>query len=446
MKRFIAIFLIIQLMLLAGCALPFFGKSKNEPSSLAEGQEMMQMPADDSSKTTGGGSMNISGSGIAAGAGGNGGMDNSSAAVSGGAINGNAGTSGNTGDSVIAPGTSASSGMSDASSLTTDNASSISEAQGDALNGSKPEGTGVMAAESGSGSSANYSEPRRPVIVYYQDGDGYLVPMTRWIEPQQGIARATINLIVDSALNREEIAYYGVFPVLPADTEILGIDIRNGIAVVDFSRNLLNYGSVKAERNIIASIVYTLTEFDTIYGVRILINGYPQGIMKYGSDLTGELGREDVAINAEPSVLTSNREKEDVFFLKQANTWYTYPVPVTMVSTGGSGSRPEELVKLLLSTVSKDGLDSEMPGGVKLLGTSTKDGVITLNFSSEFANYGGTAREEGILKQLAYTLRQCKDIKKIKLQVEGREAVLPEGTDISDGLSIPVTVNDVMDR
>jgi germination protein M len=270
--------------------------------------------------------------------------------------------------------------------------------------------------------------------------------MTRWIESQQGIARAAVGLIVDSALNREEIVYYGVYPVLPADTEILGIDIRNGIAVIDFSRNLLNYGNVKAERNIIASIVYTLTEFDTIYGVRILINGYPQGVMKYGSDLTYELGREDVAINAEPSVLVSDREKEDVFFLKKANTGYTYPVPVTMVSAGGPGSRPEELVKLLLSTVSKDGLDSEMPVGAVLLGTSTKDGVITLNFSSKFVNNGGTSREEGILKQLAYTLRQCKDIKKIKLQVEGREAVLPEGTDISDGLAIPVTVNDVMDR
>lgn len=452
MKRFIAVFLIIQLMLLAGCALPFFGDPKNEPSSLAEGQEMVQIPADDSSKTTGGGSVNISGPGISAGVGSNGETDNT-AAVSGGAINGNTGTSGNavnsgnTGDSGIASDTTAAPGMSaDASSVTTDNASSISEAQGDALNGVMPEGTGVMGAESGSGSSANYSEPRRPVTVYYQDGDGYLVPMTRWIEPQQGIARAAVSLIVDSALNREEISYYGVYPVLPADTEILGIDIRNGIAVIDFSRNLLNYGSVKAERNIISSIVYTLTEFDTIYGVRILINGYPQGVMKYGSDLACELGREDVAVNAEPSVLISGREKEDIFFLKQANTWYTYPVPVSMVSSGGSGNRPEELVKLLLSTASKDGLDSEMPGGSMLLGTSTKDGVITLNFSREFVNYGGTSREEGILKQLAYTLRQCKDIKKIKLQVEGREAVLPEGTDISDGLAIPLTVNDVMDR
>ena len=332
-----------------------------------------------------------------------------------------------------------------AASPASDNASSISETPGDTLNDAASGGTGVMSAESGF-DSVDYSEPRRPVTVYYQDGDGFLVPMTRWIEPQQGIARAAVSLIVDSALNREEIAYYGVYPVLPADTEILGIDIRNGIAVIDFNRNLLNYGSVKAERNIIASIVYTLTEFDTINGVRILINGYPQGVMKYGSDLTNELGREDIAINAGSTVLTNNTAKEDIFLLKQANTWYTYPVPMTMVSTGGSGSRPEGLVKLLLNAVSKDGLDSEMPDGAVLLGTSIKDGVITLNFNSEFTNYGGTAREEGILKQLAYTLRQCKDIKKIKILVEGRETELPEGTDISGGLAIPVTVNDVMDR
>ena len=441
MKRFIAVFLIIQLILLTGCTFPFFGKSKDDTSSIAEGQDMVQASEDDRLKVTDGGSINISGSGIGTNAGSNERTDNTTAAASEGAISANSGNSG------IAPATSASPGMPvDASSLTTDNASSISEAQGDPPNGTSPDSTGVMAAESGSGSSTYYSESRRPVTVYYQDGDGYLVPMTRWIEPQQGIARAAISLIVDSALNREEIAYYGVYPVLPAYTEILGIDIRNGIAAIDFSRNLLNYKNVKAERDIIASIVYTLTEFDTIYGVRILINGYPQGVMKYGSDLTYELGREDVAINAEPTLLKNNWSKEDVFLLKQANTWYTYPVPVTMVSAGGSGSRPEELVKLLLNAVSKNGLDSEMPNGAVLLGSSIKDGVITLNFSSEFTDYGGTAREEGILKQLAYTLRQCKDIKKIKLLVEGRETQLPEGTDISGGLAIPVTVNDVMDR
>ncbi|HEX2945975.1 MAG TPA: GerMN domain-containing protein [Clostridia bacterium] len=460
MKRLIVVFLTIQLILLAGCTFPFFGGSKDEPSSIAEGQDMVKIDESGQTGSNAGASTNTAATGIGtdkvAGTGTDNadgtradkatgtGTDNAAgttATSSGSAISAN---TGNAGISDLQP---AASGLSaDASSLTTDNASSLSETQGVPLNGTTPDSTGVMGAESGSDSSALYSEPRRPVTVYYQDGDGYLIPMTRWIEPQQGIARAAVSLITDSALNREEIAYYGVYPVLPADTEVLGIDIRNGTAVIDFSRKLLNYGSAKAERNIIASIVYTLTEFETINSVRILINGYEQGVMKYGTDLASALGREEVAINADPSVLANDKDKADVFLLKQANTWYTYPVPVTVTSTGGSANRPEELVKLLLDTVSKDGLTSEMPDGAALLGTSLKDGVITLDFSGEFTDYGGTAREEGILKQLAYTLRQCKDIKKIRILVEGRETQLPEGTDISGGLSVPITVNDVMDR
>jgi germination protein M len=360
------------------------------------------------------------------------------AATTGSAANTNTGSSGITTDATSSSGLSG-----DASSLSTDSTSPINGNKGyDAEN----DDTGVLAAESGSDSSTYYSEPRRSIIVYYQDGDGCLVPMTRWIEPQQGIARAAISLITDSALNREEISYYGVYPVLPADTEILGIDIRNGAAVIDFSRNLLNYGSATAERNIVASIVYTLTEFDTISSVRILINGYTQGIMKYGTDISNELDRDDVAVNADISAILKDKDKADVFLLKQANTWYTYPVPVSVVAEDESGNRPEELVKLLLASDSKDGLISEMPDGATLLGTDVKEGVISLNFSREFLAYGGTSKEEGILKQLAYTLRQFKDIKKIKILVEGRETQLPEGTDISDGLAVPATVNDVMDR
>lgn len=418
MKRFIAVLLIIQMILLAGCTIPFFGKSKDGTSPIAEGQEMVQA-----------GEGNVNGSGVGVDKGSAGDSDYMTAATTGSAANAGTGSPGSTAQPASSSGISG-----DASSQTTDGAS--------AMNGD----VGVLAAENGPDSSAYYSEPRRSITVYYQDGDGCLVPMTRWIEPQQGIARAAIGLITDSALNREEISYYGVYPVLPADTAVLGIDIRDGIAVIDFSRNLLNYGSAKAERNIVASIVYTLTEFGTISGVRILINGYPQGIMKYGTDISYDLGREDVAVNADISALSKDKKKADVFLLKQANTWYTYPVPVSVVASEGSGSRPEELVKLLLNTVSRDGLTSEMPDGAILLGTSIKDGVISLNFSKEFLAYGGTAREEGILKQLAYTLRQCKDIKKIKLLVEGREAQLPEGTDISGGLSVPLTVNDVMDR
>lgn len=306
--------------------------------------------------------------------------------------------------------------------------------------------SGVLAAQSNSGSSAFFSEPRRAVTVYYQDGDGCIVPMTRWIEMQPGIARASLSLVIDSALTREELVYYGVYPVLPENTEILGIDLRNGTAVIDFNRYLLNYDSALSERNIVASIVYTLTEFDTIEQVRILVNGYPQGILKYGTDLGKPLGRENVMINADVALTPVEMAKVDVFLMKQANIGFIYPVPVSLADATDADDMPEILVKQLLAAESRNGLVNEIPEGVTLLGVNVVNGTITLNFSEEFANYGGSAREEGILKQLAYTLGQCSGIRRIKLLISGRHAELPEGADISEGLVIPATINDVIDR
>lgn len=291
-----------------------------------------------------------------------------------------------------------------------------------------------------------FTEKRIPVTVYYQDGDGYLIPMTRWIQFQQGMGRVAVSLCIDSAIAREEVAYYGVYPVIPEKTEVQGIDIRDGIATIDFNRHLLNYSDKEAERNIIASIIYMLTEFKTIDKVRILINGYRQEVLKYGTDVSEALGREDIMINTDAFLPETGSDKVDVFLFKKANEGFTYIVPVSVKETEMADSEPEMLVKQLLGVSAYGSLFNEIPEGVELLKYSTKFDVLTLDFSEEITEYGGNAREEGILKQLAYTVRQLDGIKRLKILVEGQKAELPEGTDISSGLAIPATINDVMDR
>ncbi len=441
MRRFIVVFLAIHMLLLTGCTIPFFGKSENDPTVVTDESGLVSVDDNDREGEQIGG---LDGAGTDLG------IDSESSSDS---------------ESVADLESTADTGYGfpDNDGLVADDAAELPETETTGTTGATgeeaadsvlyitdPTGTGdetgVLAAQSDSGSSVFFSEPRRSVTVYYQDGDGYLVPMTRWIETQPGIARASLNLVIDSALNREELAYYGVYPVIPENTEIQGIDIREGIATVDFNRHLLNYDSALSERNIVASIVYTMTEFETIERVRILINGYPQGFLKYGTDLGKPLGRDDVMINGELALTPAETSKVDVFMMKQANTGFIYPVPLSAVDTTDADYLPEILVKQLLDTKTEGLLVSEIPQDVVLLDTSIVNGIITLNFSEEFMNYGGTAREEGILKQLAYTLRQCNGIRRLRIIVGGREVELPEGTDISQGLAIPVTINDVIDR
>ncbi|MGI6668781.1 MAG: GerMN domain-containing protein [Acetivibrionales bacterium] len=441
MKKYMVVLLAIQVLMLSACSLPFWGGSRNEPSAIAEDQDMIYVPQSENAGNPGEDENYGVKSGLDGTAGG--GWRNDVKDYAGGTgINGL--------DDVNPDGFPDPYGKADKEAM-----GDIDGKAGDSSSVQTDTGKGVAGAslqeppagfDPGSGSNISFTEPRRPVTVYYQDGGGCIIPMTRWIKPQPGVARAAVSLAIDNALVREELAYYGVCPVIPAGTEILGIDVRDGIAVIDFNRRILDYGSPESERNIITSIVYTMTEFDTIDKVQVLANGYPLGILKYGTDVTGPLGREDIAINADPSVLYADEGKVDIYLLKRVNTGFTYPVPVSVPSNYRITNLPELLVKQLLYTKAGDGLYSEMPDGAYLLSSVYDNGTIILNISSEFLNYGGSAREEHILKQLAYTLRQCKDVRKIKIMVDGHETELPEGTDISGGILVPAVINDVIDR
>ncbi|MGE5614621.1 MAG: GerMN domain-containing protein [Bacillota bacterium] len=417
MKRFIVILLAIQTLMLSACSLPFFGRSANEPSAIAEDQEMIYArdsedagsPDEDASRAAESG-------------------------LDGADSRGSQALDGKTGAEAADDGIDGKTGVDGVQT------SAGTDVAGTAVQEFLPD------FDPGRDANASYAEPRRPVTVYYQDSEGCIIPMTRWIKPQPGIARAAVSLAIDNALVREELSYYGVYPVIPAGTEILGIDVRDGVAVIDFNRRILDYGSPESERNIVASVVYTMTEFDTIDKVQILVNGYTLGILKYGTDISGALGREDIAINADSSVLSASEGKVDIYLLKQVNTGFTYPVPVSVPNNSRTANLPELLVKQLFYAEAEDGLFSEMPDGAYLLGSVYDNGTIILNVSSEFLNYGGSTREEFILKQLAYTLRQCKGVRKIKIMADGREVELPEGTDISGGILVPATINDVIDR
>ena len=67
----------------------------------------------------------------------------------------------------------------------------------------------------------------------------------------------------------------GLVTVIPAGTKLKGFSVRNGVAYVDVSGEILkttNRGSAN-ESLIVASIVNTLTEFPGIQKVQILVEG-----------------------------------------------------------------------------------------------------------------------------------------------------------------------------
>lgn len=331
----------------------------------------------------------------------------------------------------------------------TDGITAVQESRKEEIGGVQGD---LPAADDNKGVSDKNSYPGDDVKMltitpYYQDKDGCVIPVSRKIAKQEGVARAAVNCLIDSSTNREELEYYGLYPVLPMGTEILGLNLKEGMAVIDFNKRILEYGSEANERSIVTSLVYTLTEFKTIKDVKIMINGYAAGKLKYGTDVSGILNRGNILANKNRVSLKEGLAKTDIYVFKTVKDGFSYLLPVS-VEFEGSGNKnlPGRIVELLGSQPADGSLYSEVPKDTKLIGYSVNSNLLTLNFSGELLNYGGTAKEQGILDQIVHSMKQIEGIERIRILIDGKRVDLAEGTDISTDMPVSKEMNNVIDR
>lgn len=283
-------------------------------------------------------------------------------------------------------------------------------------------------------------KPGLSAVIYYQDKDGQLIPVTRTVGKQEGIAKAMISGLIDDSLNREEIETFGLYPTLPEGTKVLGMDIKEGVATVDFNNRLLEYKNETGEKNMVASIVYTLTEFKNIRGVKILVNGYKQQKLKYNTNISDILSRENVWINTDPANTAGGTRKLDIYFLKNLEK-KSFLVPVSVPDNSASDIEvPNNIILLLSKGLEDKRIRSELPSGTKLIDSNNSNGVLTLNFNSGVALDGKSIRAD-VLKQILYSTRQLKNIETVRILVDGKDINIHGSTGTDMGISLPHDIN-----
>lgn len=107
------------------------------------------------------------------------------------------------------------------------------------------------------------------VVLYFADQRGNLVAEPREITRVKGIARRTMQELCRGPAGE------GRFPVIPAGVEVKDINISDGLATVNFSRELTSShgGGSSGELLTVYAIVNTLTQFQTVERVQILVDG-----------------------------------------------------------------------------------------------------------------------------------------------------------------------------
>ncbi|HEY5585347.1 MAG TPA: GerMN domain-containing protein [Ruminiclostridium sp.] len=351
----------------------------------------------------------------------------------------NASVNGSTPSSINAA-TTVSNSTSDALSISS---SVNSDITGDVLSSGSVIDNGV-----GKGVETNLTNKNNVLItLYYRDKAGTLVPVTRSVIKQEGLAKAAIGGLVDEAVTREQLDYYGLYPVLPQGTKIKGMTVKNGSAVVDFSKEFVNLATQQDEQMAVASVVYTLTGFNTISNVTIKVEGKTVDKLKNGTELSNMRNRNNTFINAEETQLKEGYVKCDLYYTTYGSNNFNYFVPVsTQIEKVEDNQLPILMFDELSKTPSGSKYFTSFPQGTKLLSCDLKSNLVTLDFSSQIINYGGNEKENSLLNQIYYTVNQLKGIQKVKILIDGKEATMPEGTEVAVSKNLPTTFNKVMEK
>ncbi len=279
--------------------------------------------------------------------------------------------------------------------------------------------------------------------VYFVEGNKhYLVPITILKPWTEGVARTALEKMIQGPSPAEEMRF-GISTPLPPQTEIAGINIREGLCRVDFSRAFLDYDP-GLEREVLGSVIHTLLQFETVNEVEIVVEGSPVETFPGGTPGEGTFDKYyslnlEVAADLED---LAGGEQYRLFFCALLGDNETFYVPVTRVLDGGKDPVETTVEELFKGPRTGSGLYSDLPTHTTLKNFSLQGGNLVINFSSELLNYqGGLSGEENIKNQLALTLTALPGVERVQILVEGEAIVFPQGTSFRYPLTSPLLFN-----
>lgn len=131
----------------------------------------------------------------------------------------------------------------------------------------------------------------KEVVLYFASADGAsLEAELRSVNAGAGIARAAINELIAGPSSEN------LYPTIPAATILEDINITSdGLCIVDFSPELIedHPGGSLAEQLTVYSIVNTLSQFDSVDKVQMLVGGQVVDTLAGHCDITEAMARYD---------------------------------------------------------------------------------------------------------------------------------------------------------
>lgn len=291
----------------------------------------------------------------------------------------------------------------------------------------------VLAARGGDGTTTTrevYTEPEvdytqvsadpavetQSTVCWYEDGDGYLVPVTRQIPKQDGVAKATLALMVASGENDLAAARMGLTTVIPEGTTF-DLDISGGKARVDMSKEALNCQTAEEELLMVQGTAAALCCFDTVEEVSFLFDGQKRSQLTHGTDVSGAFSMGDVNVESVTTMATSTFADQVQLYFPSASGRVLVPVTRTVFS---AADLPTAILELAKGPQPDSGLERPLPETCGIRSVKIQNGTATLDFSKDFLQVQNQSDGgQQAIRAIIFTASQFPGIQKVEITVEG---------------------------
>ncbi|MCP3030500.1 GerMN domain-containing protein [Halobacillus sp. A1] len=301
--------------------------------------------------------------------------------------------------------------------------------------------------ESGEGEEGESTEEETSGTVerelYLLDSNGMVVPQTLEIPASENVAGQSLEYLVkDGPVT--ELLPSGFEAVLPAGTQIQGVNLVDGTMTVDVSKEFQEY-EAEDEEKILQAMTFTLTQFDNVERIKLWINGHEQKTMPVsGTPISDGVSRSD-GINVQESSTNDlvNSEPVTVYYPSQQDGEEVYQVPVTTRVASGEDLYTTVVQTLLNGPALGTSLMQPFNEGAEVSKAEMKDGVLSVTFNEAMLTGEETkALSNEALSSLVMSLTGLPDVESVEVMVEGVKDVLNEA---GEPISEPVTKSDIQE-
>jgi len=159
----------------------------------------------------------------------------------------------------------------------------------------------------------------------------------RRVAPTQAVGAAAVEQLLAGPTADERTA--GLTSAVPAGTRLLGLDIANGTATVDLSKEFVSGGGSLSMRERLGQVVFTLTQFPSVQRVSFRVAGTPTTVFGGEGVMIGSTVDRSDFEDVSPAIFLESVAPGDAVSspVKVAGTANTFEATVRIRVVGADG-------------------------------------------------------------------------------------------------------------